>query len=212
MISLFLLLSVLSHTSAFFFKLHDGMRMCFSKELSHEREIVHINAHIPALANVSPRADRGVFAEVRDPDDYVIARKELRGDHPHFSFVSNELPGEYAACLYTSGSAALSTDGKVDVWIDVTTGGERPAAQLYAQTGGTLPTVATALQEVTEQVSLVRKEMEAAKTRDARFRQTTESTSTRVWVFGIVRVLLLAALPAVMYHLLRQMFLAKKMV
>jgi len=185
MIQTLLSLALLHSASGYYFYINDGKKMCFSQDVAYDHEVFHVNSHVPELKGVDTANLRGagVFAEVRDPDGAIVTRKTLNKEYTHFSFVSAAAIGTYTICIFSSGAASISDDGQIIVYIDISDHASKNAADIYSSSVESLPNVMHAVQQINSLVERARKETEAVKERDTRYRALTERSAIEP-IFG----------------------------
>eukprot|EP00996_Jenningsia_fusiforme_P004381 NODE_5196_length_706_cov_42.611872_g4828_i0.p1 GENE.NODE_5196_length_706_cov_42.611872_g4828_i0~~NODE_5196_length_706_cov_42.611872_g4828_i0.p1 ORF type:complete len:217 (+),score=32.61 NODE_5196_length_706_cov_42.611872_g4828_i0:53-703(+) len=195
------------------FHLQDSVKRCVVQELAPS-EVVVVHYHCPSLdLSKRPKAEpMGLNVGVNDPEGFSIFKTHLHQEDDVFEFTSLDMGGMHEICFKTNASHARDEHVKLSLEI---TGSSGTTSSVSLEGGTTLENIESISQRVAVMESLIREirhEMDYTKLREARFRQTSDSTYRRVWASAIVTVLLAAGLTAFQMHALRKFFVQKKLV
>ncbi|VDP09965.1 unnamed protein product [Soboliphyme baturini] len=207
-----LFLSLLVNSvSAIYFHISESERKCFIEEIPDQTMVIG-NYKVELLDQNTRQFVQhpgiGMYVEITNPEEQVILSR-LYTNEGKFTFTSN-MPGEHVICLYSNSSRWFS-GGQLRVHLDIQAGEH---AQDYAQIAAKdkLNELQLRIRQLLDQVDQITKEQNYQRFREELFRQTSESTNTRVlwWAIAQTFILLLTGLWQ-MRHL-KGFFEAKKLV
>ncbi|EFP04946.1 hypothetical protein CRE_13796 [Caenorhabditis remanei] len=206
------LLSLATFANSLYFHIAETEKKCFIEEIPDET-IGDRKLQSPTIRSEHKGIRRlsdivGMHVEVKDPEDKVILSK-LYTAEGRFTFTSNT-PGEHIICIY-SNSTAWFNGAQLRIHLDIQAGDH---AQDYAQIAqkDKLNELQLRIRQLLDQVDQITKEQNYQRYREERFRQTSESTNSRVFYWSIAQVVVLAITGAWQMRHLRGFFEAKKLV
>jgi hypothetical protein len=150
----------------------------------------------------------GMHVEIRDPEDKVILSK-VYSSEGRFSFTSHT-PGEHVICLYSNSSRWFS-GGQLRVHLDIQVGEHAIDYQNVAQKEK-LSELQLRVRQLLDQVEQITKEQNYQRYREERFRQTSESTNSRVLWWSLAQTVILLSMGFWQMKHLKGFFEAKKLV
>merc|ERR1712227_1010616 len=124
----------------------------------------------------------GMHVEVRDPEDKIILSK-VYSSEGKWTFTSHA-PGEHVICLYTNSTKWFSGT-QLRVHLDISVG-EHAIDYANLAKNEKLSELQLRVRQLLDQVEQITKEQNYQRYREERFRQTSESTNSRVlwWSLG----------------------------
>ncbi|RWS23040.1 Transmembrane emp24 domain-containing protein eca-like protein [Leptotrombidium deliense] len=197
---------------ALYFHIGETERKCFIEEIPDETLVVgkyKIELHDPNTRGYMQTSSAfGMHVEVRDPDDKTILSKVYSAEGK-FSFTSHT-PGEHVICLY-SNSTRWFAGAQLRVHLDIQVG-EHAIDYANVAQKEKLSELQLRVRQLLDQVEQISKEQNYQRYREERFRQTSESTNSRVlwWSFG--QTLILLSMGFWQMRHLKSFFEAKKLV
>eukprot|EP01147_Barroeca_monosierra_P005137 gene5137-6999_t len=194
-----------------YFHIDDREERCFIEEVPDETMVIgkyRTQAKLPDGTFEETGRGFGIHVEITDPSDNIIMSKDYEGAG-RFIFTSHD-PGEHIICLHTNSSRWFS-GRTIRVHLEILVGENANDYKLIAQKEQ-LSTVETRLFQLISQVKQISNEQAYQRTREATFRELSESTNQRVlwWSIAQATVLLLTAFWQVRH--LKGFFEAKKLV
>uniref|UniRef100_A0A1I7UJN8 phenylalanine--tRNA ligase n=1 Tax=Caenorhabditis tropicalis TaxID=1561998 RepID=A0A1I7UJN8_9PELO len=204
-------LSLATVANSLYFHIAETEKKCFIEEIPDETMVTgnyKVQLYDPNTKGYGDYPNIGMHVEVKDPEDKVILSK-LYTAEGRFTFTSNT-PGEHVICIY-SNSTAWFNGAQLRVHLDIQAGDH---AQDYAQIAqkDKLNELQLRIRQLLDQVDQITKEQNYQRYREERFRQTSESTNSRVFYWSIAQVVVLAITGAWQMRHLRGFFEAKKLV
>ncbi|PIC15034.1 hypothetical protein B9Z55_027139 [Caenorhabditis nigoni] len=156
----------------------------------------------------------GMHVEVKDPR--ISQNSHFPGDslqtlhrRRRFTFTSNT-PGEHIICIYSTAPRGSMEHSCASIWIFRLETMHRTMHRLLKKTS--LNELQLRIRQLLDQVDQITKEQNYQRYREERFRQTSESTNSRVFYWSIAQVVVLALTGAWQMRHLRGFFEAKKLV
>ncbi|XP_065304746.1 transmembrane emp24 domain-containing protein eca [Dermacentor albipictus] len=207
-----LILSLIHYSVGLYFHISETERKCFIEEVPEETLVVgnyKCQLHDPKTGGFMQSSPGiGMHVEIRDPDDKTILSK-VYSSEGRFSFTSHS-PGEHVICLYSNSSSWFS-GSQLRVHLDIQVG-EHAVDYGSVARKEKLTELQLRVRQLLDQVDQITKEQNYQRFREERFRQTSESTNSRVlwWSAGQTVILLLMGFWQ-MRHL-KSFFEAKKLV
>nr|CAB3267023.1 transmembrane emp24 domain-containing protein 4-like [Phallusia mammillata] len=134
----------------------------------------------------------GMHVEVKDPNNKVLLSKTY-GSEGAFTFTSHT-PGEQQICIHSNSTKwSLFAGGKIRVYLDIQVGEHTNDYGKIAEKDK-LTELQLRVRQLLDQVEQIQKEQNYQRVRESRFRQTSESTNSRVlwWSLAQTCVLVLA--------------------
>jgi len=198
--------------NSLYFHIAEGERKCFIEEVPEETLVVghyKCQLHDPNTGGFMPSSPGiGMHVEVRDPDDKIILSK-VYSSEGRFSFTSHS-PGEHSICLYSNSSKWFS-GSQLRVHLDLQVGEHAIDYASVAQKEK-LTELELRVRQLLDQTEQISKEQNYQRYREERFRQTSESTNSRVLYWAIGQLLVLLGMGVWQVKHLKGFFEAKKLV
>ncbi|KAI1730093.1 hypothetical protein Ddc_02772 [Ditylenchus destructor] len=210
-LSLLSLFSLLSVCRALYFHIAETEKKCFIEEIPDETMVIgryKVQLYDPNTKGYGDYPNIGMHVEAKDPEEKVILSK-LYTSEGMFTFTSHT-PGEHLICLY-SNSTAWFNGAQLRVHLDIQVGEH---AQDYQQVAAKdkLNELQLRIRQLLDQVEQITKEQNYQRYREERFRQTSESTNSRVLWWSIGQTVVLLGTGAWQMRHLKGFFEAKKLV
>ncbi|XP_057330156.1 transmembrane emp24 domain-containing protein eca [Microplitis mediator] len=203
---------IANSVSGLYFHIGETERKCFIEEIPDETTVlVHYKVELfdPRSGGYMPSSPGiGMHVEVRDPDDKVILSR-VYSSEGRISFTS-QTPGEHVICLY-SNSTAWFSGTQLRVHLDIQVGDHAIDYANLAQKEK-LSKLQLRIRQLLDQVEQITKEQNYQRYREERFRQTSESTNSRVLWWSITQTVVLLIMGAWQMKHLKSFFEAKKLV
>ena len=167
-----------------------------------------VQLYDPSTKGYGDHPNIGMHVEVKDPEEKVILSK-LYTSEGMVTFTSHT-PGEHLICLY-SNSSAWFNGAQLRVHLDIQVGEH---AQDYEQVAAKekLNELQLRIRQLLDQAEQITKEQNYQRYREERFRQTSESTNSRVLWWSIGQTVVLLATGAWQMRHLKGFFEYKKLV
>lgn len=195
-----------------YFHIDEGERKCFIEEVPEETLIVgnyKCQLFDPNTGGFMPSSPGiGMHVEVRDPEDKIILSK-VYSSEGRFSFTSHS-PGEHSICLYSNSSKWFS-GSQLRVHLDLQVGEHAIDYASIAQKEK-LSDLEVRVKQLLSQTEQIAKEQNYQRYREERFRQTSESTNSRVLYWAVGQFVLLVGMGVWQMKHLKGFFEAKKLV
>ncbi|KAG8041021.1 hypothetical protein G9C98_002009 [Cotesia typhae] len=186
---------IANSVSGLYFHIGETERKCFIEEIPDETTVlVHYKVELfdPRSGGYMPSSPGiGMHVEVRDPDDKVILSR-VYSSEGRISFTS-QTPGEHR------------------VHLDIQVGDHAIDYANLAQKEK-LSKLQLRIRQLLDQVEQITKEQNYQRYREERFRQTSESTNSRVLWWSITQTVILLVMGAWQMRHLKSFFEAKKLV
>ncbi|XP_063303333.1 transmembrane emp24 domain-containing protein 9 [Pelobates fuscus] len=209
-----LLCAALSPAAALYFHIGETEKKCFIEEIPDETMVIgnyrtqlydkQREEYLPTTPGL------GMLVEVKDPNDKVILSRQYGADG-RFIFTSH-IPGEHQICLHSNSTKfSLFAGGMLRVHLDLQVG-EHAVDYAEIAANDKLSELQLRVRQLIEQVEQIQKEQNYQRWREERFRQTSESTNTRVLWWSIAQTLILVAIGLWQMKHLKSFFEAKKLV
>jgi len=203
---------VLPITSGLYFHIAETERKCFIEEIPDETMVTgnyKVQLYDPRTNGFAPSSPGiGMHVEVRDPDDKIILSK-VYSSEGKWTFTSHT-PGEHVVCLYTNSTKWFAgTQLRVHLDIQV---GEHAINYADVAQKEKLSELQLRVRQLLDQVEQITKEQNYQRYREERFRQTSESTNSRVLWWSLGQTCILIVMGAWQMRHLKTFFEAKKLV
>ncbi|XP_060524451.1 transmembrane emp24 domain-containing protein eca [Cylas formicarius] len=210
--SLGLILFYLNFSSALYFHIAETERKCFIEEVPDETNVVvnyKVELYDPRTGGFMPSTPGiGMHVEVRDPDDKTILSR-VYSSEGKISFTSLS-PGEHVICMYSNSSAWFG-GAQLRVHLDIQVG-EHAINYGEVVQKEKLTELQLRIRQLLDQVEQITKEQNYQRYREDRFRQTSESTNSRVLWWSVTQTAVLVVMGAWQMRHLKSFFEAKKLV
>ncbi|XP_018328392.1 transmembrane emp24 domain-containing protein eca [Agrilus planipennis] len=199
-------------SSALYFHIGETERKCFIEEIPDDTNVIvnyKVELYDPRTGGFMPSSPGiGMHVEVRDPDDKVILSR-VYSSEGRISFTSHA-PGEHVICMYSNSSAWFG-GSQLRVHLDIQVG-EHAINYGDVVQKEKLSELQLRIRQLLDQVEQITKEQNYQRYREERFRQTSESTNSRVLWWSIIQTVILLAMGAWQMNHLKRFFEAKKLV
>ncbi|KAK0408245.1 hypothetical protein QR680_003853 [Steinernema hermaphroditum] len=198
-------------SNALYFHIAETERKCFIEEIPEETMVIgnyKVQLFDPNTKQYGEFPSIGMHVEVKDPEEKVILSK-LYTSEGRFTFTSHT-PGEHLICLY-SNSTAWFGGNQLRVHLDINVGEH---AQDYEKVAARdkLNELQLRVRQLLDQVEQITKEQNYQRYREERFRQTSESTNSRVLWWAVAQIAILVVTGFWQMRHLKGFFEAKKLV
>jgi hypothetical protein len=206
-----LALTIIGYTSGLYFHIAETEKKCFIEEIPDETMVIgnyKVQLYDPNTKGYGDYPNIGMHVTVTDPEEKVILSK-LYTSEGRFTFTSHT-PGEHVICLYSNSSAWFS-GAQLRVHLDIQVGEHAQDYEQVAQKDK-LNELQLRIRQLLDQVEQITKEQNYQRYREERFRQTSESTNSRVLYWAVAQVLVLVCMGAWQMKHLKGFFEAKKLV
>ncbi|CAH1173527.1 unnamed protein product [Phaedon cochleariae] len=195
-----------------YFHIGETERKCFIEEIPDETNVIvnyKVELYDPRSGGFMPSsAGIGMHVEVRDPDDKVTLSRVYSAEGK-ISFTSH-IPGEHVICMY-SNSTAWFSGSQLRVHLDIQVG-EHAINYGEVVQKEKLSELQLRIRQLLDQVDQITKEQNYQRYREERFRQTSESTNSRVLWWSVTQTAVLLVMGAWQMKHLKSFFEAKKLV
>lgn len=201
-----------SFVFSLYFDLGETEKKCFIEDVPEDTMIVGKykvemfdriqNRFVPTLPGF------GMHVKVQDPNSKVVLSRTYAAEG-RFAFTS-QMAGEHEICLFSNSSAWFG-GSQLRIHLDLRVGEGGNDYQEIA-TKDKLNELQLRVRQLLDQVQQITKEQNYQRSREERFRQTSESTSQRVlwWALAQAIVLVVVGLGQMLH--LKSFFEAKKLV
>jgi len=206
------LAALISLSEALYFHIAETERKCFIEEIPEETMVqgnYKLQLYDPRTNGFAPSSPEiGMHMEIRDPDDKIIMSK-VYSSEGKFTFTSHT-PGEHVLCLYTNSTKWFSGT-QLRVHLDISVG-EHAIDYANLAKNEKLSELQLRVRQLLDQVEQITKEQNYQRYREERFRQTSESTNSRVLWWSLGQTCILVVMGAWQMRHLKSFFEAKKLV
>ncbi|CAH0552891.1 unnamed protein product [Brassicogethes aeneus] len=210
--SVFVIFVVIDLSNALYFHIGETERKCFIEEIPDETNVIvnyKVELYDPRSGGFMPSSPGiGMHVEVRDPDDKTILSR-VYSSEGKISFTSHT-PGEHVICMYSNSSAWFS-GSQLRVHLDIQVG-EHAINYGEVVQKEKLSDLQLRIRQLLDQVEQITKEQNYQRYREERFRQTSESTNSRVLWWSVTQTAVLLLMGAWQMKHLKSFFEAKKLV
>lgn len=214
LITTILLLAVFQSSLALYFHVGEKEKKCFIEELPEDTMVTGKykaqlwDKQTEKFLDSTP--GMGMHVEIKDPDDKIILSKSY-GHEGAFTFTSHT-PGEHQICIHSNSTKwTLFAGGKLRVHLDIQVG-EHTNDYSEIAAKDKLTELQLRVRQLLDQVQQIQKEQNYQRYREERFRQTSESTNSRVLWWSIAQTAVLVVAGMWQMRHLKGFFEAKKLV
>jgi len=212
--TLFLLLVGCLCAESIYFTLEEGQTRCFLEEVPKDTLIMgKYRGEDPTSAPQGGKPSKltllGLQVKVTDPEGAVALERALQAEG-RFAFTS-QVSGEYKICFSTNTSRWFGTKQKMNLHLDVQYGVDATDYKDLADQEK-LTELEVAVRRLNDKVRDMRAEQTYQRTREATFRNTSESTNSRVMWWSVIQTLILVATALWQITHLKHYFKTKKLV
>lgn len=212
---LFSLSAVLNRVDAVYFYVKQGGVRCFVEEVPEDTLVVgHYESldHQPTWRSSEDQkeADVGIFISVEEPISKAEVLKEWTSKEGKFVFTSSS-GGEHRICIGAVGPSWYGSEVKHRFQLHMEVG---EAAVDYDEIAKAehLSAIEVEVRRLSDKLKSVRAEQAYQKEREISFRDTSESTNSRVMWWSILQTLVLIGSAVYQIQHLKMFFRKKKVV
>ncbi|KAL1505369.1 hypothetical protein ABEB36_004952 [Hypothenemus hampei] len=207
-----ILITLIEFSTALYFHIGETERKCFIEEIPDETNVVvnyKVQLYDPRTGGFMPSSPGiGMHVDIRDPDDKTLLSR-VYSSEGKISFTSHT-PGEHVICMYSNSSAWFG-GSQLRVHLDIQVG-EHAINYGEVVQKEKMSELQLRIRQLLDQVDQITKEQNYQRYREDRFRQTSESTNSRVLWWAVTQTAVLIAMGAWQMRHLRKFFEAKKLV
>lgn len=195
-----------------YFHLGEKEKKCFIEDVPDDTMIVgnykvELFDKIQNMHITSPPG-LGMHVVVNDPNEKTVLSRTYAAEG-RFTFTSH-LAGEHQICLFSNSSAWFGGN-QLRIHLDIRVGeGTNDYSEIASK--DKLSELQLRVRQLLDQVQQISKEQNYQRTREERFRQTSESTNQRVLWWAIAQTLVLLTVGFGQMRHLKSFFEAKKLV
>ncbi|KAL0477284.1 transmembrane emp24 domain-containing protein ECA [Acrasis kona] len=208
-------------TNALFTFLTEGTNYCFIEDLNEDTQVI-VSYKCPTLdakyrAEIANRAhvdqhEFSIKAEVRDPFGNVLLDRKITDPEGTVTFKSlREVSGIYEICFFPSSLAWFSSTQKIEFHVKVEIDYDAKESDKI-ESKERIDKLDEMIKRLKNQVEDVKHEQNYIQTRESRFKETTDSTHSRVFWMGFLQFSVLVGLGVWQILNLKSFFKAKKLV
>eukprot|EP01132_Coremiostelium_polycephalum_P002721 gene2721-3378_t len=198
-----------TYTPKLYFELNGGQKKCFIEE--HPRDTMLVGRYF--LEDMNPPAvglpsQLTLTVKVFDPEKKEFLTQTM-GREGRFSFTTL-IGGEYQVCVSTNSSRWFGPSVKSRLYLEIDSGAGANDYEEIAKTEH-LTNIEITLRRLNDRVNQIRKEQSYQRNREVVFRNTSESTNSRVMWWSLLQVVVLVLSGVWQMKHLRSFFKAKKL-
>ncbi|KXS16081.1 hypothetical protein M427DRAFT_55987 [Gonapodya prolifera JEL478] len=209
---LFVLAILIPQSRAVYFYLEGNEQRCLIEELA-QHTVVRGNYRSEEWSNyVNAYVENygvGIQIRVDEAEDGTTVLNQKGGSSGRFTFTATD-SGDYNIC-FGSNSSTWFTTSKVRLHIDITLGDSADSAA-SSQAKESVSEIAMRIRDLNFRINNIRREQQYQREREAEFRDTSESTNSRVVWYTLAQIIVLAATAFWQTRHLKTFFVAKKLV
>jgi len=204
-------LIMINNTQGFYLKLEEGQQKCFVEEVPKDTLILSKWKSEDQKGSTETIASKnlGIIIVVRDPLEQQIYLKTL-GANSRFAFTS-QVGGEYTICFQSNTSISWFNKLKYNFHVEITTGSSAKDWQEVAKKEH-LTSFEVKLRMLYADVEFLRSEQSYHRIREEAFRDTSESTNSRVVWWSVFQISVVCIVALWQMRHLKQFFKKKKLV
>eukprot|EP00054_Salpingoeca_dolichothecata_P016138 m.94067 g.94067 ORF g.94067 m.94067 type:complete len:215 (-) comp21836_c0_seq3:35-679(-) len=194
-----------------YFHIKETEERCFIEEVPDETMVVgryKTQKMLPDGSFAPSSGGTGIHVEVHDPSDSVLMSKDYEAEG-RFTFNSHEA-GEHVICMHTNSTRWFG-GATLRVHLDLRIGEASNDYDVISKKEK-LTSVETRLYQLVAQVKQISSEQAYQRTREATFREISESTNQRVLWWSVGQAIILIFTASWQLHHLKSFFEAKKLV
>ncbi|EDV22884.1 uncharacterized protein TRIADDRAFT_38009 [Trichoplax adhaerens] len=206
-------LSLVCSVDCLYFHMKESSKKCFIEEIPEET-MVMVNYRVQKFDEQQQKyledsPGIGIHVDVKDPSKKMLLNKfyEAKG---RITFTSHT-SGEHVICLYSNSSRGWFNSGKLRVHLAMSIGEHANDYGNMAEKQK-LSDLQIRLRQLIDQTDQIAKEQGYQRSREERFRTTSDSTNTRVLWWSVAQTLVLIATGIWQMTNLKRFFEAKKLV
>jgi hypothetical protein len=205
-------LGLFSIASGLYFHLGETEKKCFIEDIPEDTMVVGKykvelfdrlqNRYLPTISGFGMRVD------VKDPTSNIFLSRVYAAEG-RFTFTSH-MAGEHVICLY-SNSTAWFGGSQLRIHLDLRVG-EHTNDYTEIAAKDKLTELQLRMRQLLDQVGQISKEQNYQRTREERFRQTSESTNQRVLWWAVAQTLIFLIIGFGQMRHLKSFFISKKLI
>jgi hypothetical protein len=206
------MLTLLPQIFGAYFKLEDGQNKCFLEEVPKDTLVLgkyyawdinsDFNRYIPS--------EVGLKLNVIDPLGKPLLQRDLNPSGGKIAFTS-QIQGEHKLCFQTNSTRWFGSKKAIKVDLSIRRGESATDYEEIARQDH-LSEIEIEVKKLIDRVRDIRSEQNYQRSREMEFRDTSESTNSRVVWWSILQTAILVATGLWQVTHLKQFFKAKKLV
>jgi len=199
-----------------YFVLEEGQNRCFLEEVPKDTLVLgkyRTEEWVAQQAGTVPtpitKQRAAIKVIVTDPEGNLFLQREMNPEG-RFAFTS-QLGGEHKICFQTNTSRWFGTKQKIKFHLDVEKGESATDYEEIAKQEH-LSAIEVSARKLIDRVRDIRSEQDYQRKREVTFRNTSESTNSRVTWWSVIQTLILVSTGLWQITHLKNFFKAKKLV
>jgi len=203
---------ILPSVNALYFHMWETDVKCFVEEVPDETMIsgkYKVEVYDDKSEQFVSKDGIGMHVDIKDPEAKVILSKYYTNEG-QFVFTTHT-PGEHHICLSPNSTRWFSGGSRLRVYLSIDVG-EHANDYKQIQAKEKLSELQLRVRQLLEQVDQITKEQNYQRSREERFRFTSESTNNRVLWWAVAQTSILLLVGAWQMRHLKGFFEAKKLV
>jgi len=200
-------------SSALYFHVKEGQQRCFIEEVPNDMLVMakynsldHHKLNIPAPSPGTPAATIRVV--IKDPLGNVVLEQDA--DEAGSVMFTSTIGGEHLVCLKTSTNSWFGASRTFRFQLEFQTGVQATDYSELAKQEH-LSAIEVEVRKLNDRVRAIRAEQDYQKSREEEFRNTSESTNSRVMWWSVIQTLVLVASGVWQIFSLKGFFKQKKL-
>lgn len=203
---------LVSPASSIYFHMWETDLKCFIEEVPDETMIsgkYKVELYDDKTEQFIQKQNIGMHVDIKDPDNKVLLSKYYTNEG-QFVFTTHT-PGEHKICLSPNSTRWFSGGSRLRVHLNIDVGeGANDYKEIQAKEK--LSELQLRVRQLLEQVEQITKEQNYQRTREERFRYTSETTNNRVLWWAVAQTSILMLVGVWQMRHLKGFFEAKKLV
>ncbi|XP_017783384.1 PREDICTED: transmembrane emp24 domain-containing protein eca-like [Nicrophorus vespilloides] len=194
--SVIFLISLLEFTNGLYFHIGETETKCFIEEIPDDTDVIVIykaELYNPRSGGFMPSSPGiGMHIEVKDPGDKLILSRVYRSEGK--IFLTSHTPGEHVICMYANHTVWIN-GSQLRVHLDILVGEHTINYDAVVQKEK-LSEMQLRIRQLLNQVEQITKEQNYQRYREESFRQTSESTNSRILWWSVTQIAVLIVMGA----------------
>eukprot|EP00123_Amoebidium_parasiticum_P012026 comp21069_c0_seq1/m.28370 comp21069_c0_seq1/g.28370 ORF comp21069_c0_seq1/g.28370 comp21069_c0_seq1/m.28370 type:complete len:213 (-) comp21069_c0_seq1:156-794(-) len=206
-----LALALVPCAQGLYFTMPQGDKKCFIEEVPEETVVVgkyNLEVHDDERNVYVADPSVGIHITIKNPEGEEIMDKTYKDSPGRFAFTS-AVPGEHVICLSTESVWFGGKDLRIHLDLAM---GESSNDYDEIRKRDKLDDLQLRVRQLLDQVDQIQKEQAYQRVREARFRDTSESTNWRVVYWSVIQLAILLASGVWQMRHLKGFFQSKKLV
>jgi len=199
---------VVNTLAEIYYILDEGQVRCFLEEVP--KDTLVLGRYRAEEENNYGAPKVGIKVTVSDPEGGITLQREMNPSG-RFAFTASNLGGEYKICFQTNTSRWFGSKQKVKFYLDIETGEQATDYEEVAQQEH-LSALEVSVRRLNDRIRDIRAEQNYQRSREAMFRNTSESTNSRVMWWSVIQTAILVGTGLWQITHLKKFFKAKKLV